>query len=270
MPIYNIFKKLCEDEKDRSAYTASATSGGYYSSSTAVKTYTTENANGTYTSYSYTAQDPQEENIYNSTATEKTVPSDDKETEAKPAEVVESKKEFNLKEILNTCQSEHNFFEKLLNNMKAYCAAAAEASKKRDISNVDSKKLSLVFEQSTHSEEISKRLALIQFFSSQSDSLISKVELRVIYDLLAQSPIKTDVNEFLVWLKEACASQTSTAVVFDIQQVGQFFTELIDTKALDVISLPMVGFEFLKNYIIQLNEQQHNLIILPKPIKKVQ
>jgi hypothetical protein len=33
--------------------------------------------------------------------------------------------------------------------------------------------------------------------------------------------------------------------VFDMKQVGEFFSDLIDTKQLDVVSMPLVGFEFL-------------------------
>lgn len=42
-------------------------------------------------------------------------------------------------------------------------------------------------------------------------------------------------------------------------QVGEFFTEKIACKELDVKGLAPVGFEFLQFYFISLNEKEGNL-----------
>ena len=84
MPVFNIFKKLCDDENDRSVYTASSYN---QSSSNAVKTYTTTTTSGVVTSYSYNqTSEPQEESIYNSdTAVERDVKTEaEAKIEAKP------------------------------------------------------------------------------------------------------------------------------------------------------------------------------------------
>ena len=77
---------------------------------------------------------------------------------------------------------------------------------------------------------------------------ISKAQLKVIYDLLTDSPVKSDYHEFLEWCKTACKAQTVLTAVLDLQEVGEFFSELINTNELNLAELPNVGFEFLKMY----------------------
>lgn len=52
-----------------------------------------------------------------------------------------------------------------------------------------------------------------------------------------------------------------------MNEVGEFFTELIINKSLDIETLPLAGFDFLQNYFITVNEKLKNLIKLEK--KKV-
>jgi hypothetical protein len=103
-----------------------------------------------------------------------------------------------------------------------------------------------------------------------SDFTISKVELKVIYDLLAQSPVKSDLTEFLIWCKNACESQSSsTGAVLNLEEVGQFYSDLISSGDLDVKTMPLVGFEFLQHYFISVNENQSKLLKTKseKPVK---
>jgi hypothetical protein len=51
--------------------------------------------------------------------------------------------------------------------------------------------------------------------------------------------------------------------------VGEFFSELLINKNLDVETLPAVGFEFLKNYFISINENQSKLLRLEAKKKSV-
>jgi hypothetical protein len=71
------------------------------------------------------------------------------------------------------------------------------------------------------------------------------VQLKVIYDLLSHSPINSDLTEFLIWCKQACESSTHTKTIMNLEEVGEFYSDLIKTGQLDVVTLPMVGFEFL-------------------------
>jgi hypothetical protein len=60
-----------------------------------------------------------------------------------------------------------------------------------------------------------------------------------------------DHTSFLTWCKEACQGAIT---VVDLVEVGEFFSELLINKNLDVETLPAVGFEFLKNYFVSINE----------------
>ena len=86
-----------------------------------------------------------------------------------------------------------------------------------------------------------------------SDFKISKAQLKVIYDLLTQSPVKSDFNEFLIWCNTACEAQTATMPVLDLEEVGEVFSELINNKSLNLALLPVVGFDFLKMYFTSQN-----------------
>lgn len=93
-----------------------------------------------------------------------------------------------------------------------------------------------------------------------NDYCISKKELGVIYGLLVtKSCIESDQQEFLNWCKSSCESQTTRSAILDLREVGEFFTEKIACKELDVKNLAPVGFEFLQFYFISVNEKEGNL-----------
>ena len=104
-----------------------------------------------------------------------------------------------------------------------------------------------------------ERLSFLQEFATNSDFKIQKAQLRVIYDLLRQSPIASDFPEFLTWCSKACKAQTATVSILDLEEVGEFFTELISTRSLDLSTLPFVGLQFLQMYFISQNEEQGKL-----------
>jgi hypothetical protein len=97
----------------------------------------------------------------------------------------------------------------------------------------------------SHAEEISERLQFLNYYASVSSFIISKVQLKVIYDLLSKSSIKSDLTEFLIWCKQACESSTNTKTILNLEEVGEFYSELIKNGLLDVKTMPLVGFEFL-------------------------
>ena len=114
----------------------------------------------------------------------------------------------------------------------------------------------------SHDAEIAERLDFVKFIALvASDYCISKKELGVIYDLLVtKSCVESDEQEFLTWCKSSCESQTTKSAILDLGEVGEFFTEKIACRELDVRSLAPVGFEFLQFYFISLNEREGNLL----------
>ena len=57
-------------------------------------------------------------------------------------------------------------------------------------------------------------------------------------------------------------------VILDLNEVGEYFSELLTQKQLDVETLPVAGFEFLQNYFISINENNSNLLkVAPKQKK---
>jgi len=47
---------------------------------------------------------------------------------------------------------------------------------------------------------------------------------------------------------------TATAQVLDLNEVGEFFTEKMANGELDLKNLMVVGFDFLQQYFISVNE----------------
>jgi hypothetical protein len=130
--------------------------------------------------------------------------------------------------------------------------------------DADRKKVFVVSKQRSHAEEIEERLSFLKYFATQSDFEFKKVQLRVIYDSLSQSPIRQDQAEFLTWCKQCCQEQR----VLDLSEMGEYFSELMQSNKLDVETLSVVGFEFLANYVVSVNENQSNLLRLPPKEKK--
>jgi hypothetical protein len=97
---------------------------------------------------------------------------------------------------------------------------------------------------------------------------ISKVQLKVIYDLLSSSPIASDQKYFLEWCRKACQKGSDT---LDMVETGVFLSELIADKTLDLANLPLVGFQFIQDYFVSLNAGGENpkLKKIPPPPKKV-
>jgi hypothetical protein len=54
----------------------------------------------------------------------------------------------------------------------------------------------------------------------------------------------------------------------DLNEVGEYFSELLTEKQLNVETLPVAGFEFLQNYFISVNENQSNLLRVAQKQKK--
>lgn len=140
-----------------------------------------------------------------------------------------------------------------------------------DLSN--RKKLHIVTSKYSHHEEVDERLQFLKYIATISaDYQVSKSELDTLYRLLAErSPVPSDQEEFLVWCKSSCEQSTATSQILDLNEVGEFFSEKMNSGSLDLKNLLLVGFDFLQQYFLSVNESSQKLIkALPKkPAVKV-
>lgn len=141
--------------------------------------------------------------------------------------------------------------------------AAKVASDPSVLREQDRTKLFLVSAKYSHQDELNERLSFLQEFAVNSDFKISKVQLKVIYDLLTSSPVKSDYTEFLTWCGTACKA----VLALDLELVGEFFSELISSETLDLAALPEVGFEFLKMHFTSINCIEGKLTKIVTPTK---
>jgi len=109
------------------------------------------------------------------------------------------------------------------------------------------KKLYFIHQKFSHQEEIDQRLQFIKYIAGLTiQCKITKQELDQIYFLMVtDSQIPGDKDEFLVWCKGLCESSSYSSSILDLNEVGEFFTEKMKSKELDIKTLPQVGFDFL-------------------------
>ena len=72
--------------------------------------------------------------------------------------------------------------------------------------------------------------------------------------MITNSNISSDQEEFLTWCKTACEQSTSGMQILDLNEVGAFFSEKMSDGSLDVKNLLLVGFDFLQQYFLSVNE----------------
>lgn len=212
LPVIRLYTKIIKDQKSRGAY---GNNGGNVTG-------------GTVTNYAVGDDDD-----------------DDEDEENK--QMVNTTVQITLKSILNDLVEKSGFAEATLSNLGAYCRDVAQKVQREPglLQEQDRSKMYILSAKQSHQDEISSRLSFLQEFAVNSDYQISKAQLRVIYDLLSQSPIKSDFTGFYKWCNTACQ-----AYVLDLEEVGEFFSELIKSNDLDLKLLPIVGFNFLSMYFI--------------------
>ncbi len=108
----------------------------------------------------------------------------------------------------------------------------------------------------SHHDEVDERLQFLKYLASTAtDFSISKADLGAIYALVYQNPlIPSDPEEFLTWCKSSCEQSTTYSQILDLNEVGQFFTEKMTSGELEVKTLLVVGFDFLQQYFLSVNE----------------
>ena len=117
----------------------------------------------------------------------------------------------------------------------------------------------------SHHEEVSERLSFLQLFAANSGVEISKVELKVIYDLLASSPVRSDLEEFFQWCKSACENLSDRVV--DLNEVGEFFSEQVAQRVLNLKLMPVAGFHFIQMFFVSSNIDANHILKEPRPKK---
>lgn len=118
----------------------------------------------------------------------------------------------------------------------------------------------------SHHDEVDERLRFLHTFAANSSFEFSKVELKVIYDLLGSSRVPGDLNELLKWCKNACENITDHIV--DLNAIGEFFSEQIASKVLDLKSMPKTGFQLIQMFYVNSNVNSNNILRQEKPKKK--
>lgn len=86
--------------------------------------------------------------------------------------------------------------------------------------------------------------------------------------LVTKSLFPSDQEEFLSWCKKSCELSTATNQILDLTEVGEFFSEKMNNGSLDVKNLLEVGFDFLQQYFLSVNESSQKLIKAQAPAPK--
>ena len=164
--------------------------------------------------------------------------------------------------VFDEIEETTGFSNAILRNLAAYFESiknqAIEAGTSR-------KQIKIAYSKYMHFEEVDERLKFLQTFAANSSFEITKVHLKSVYELLSGSPVKSDLEEFLKWCKNACENITDRIV--DLNEVGEFFTEQISQRILDLKSMPATGFHFIQMFFVSSNID-HNQILRQKPPKK--
>ena len=141
----------------------------------------------------------------------------------------EEKKEATFDDMLNELNDKQHLVEYLLENLAMYCTAArSKIDQDQELLKLGRSKMCLVSKNHSHDDEISGRLLFLESYASESSFQIKKAELRAIFDLLSKTGVKSDVDLFFSWCKEAYEDQKAKSPVIDLDEVGVFLVELMN------------------------------------------
>ena len=114
-----------------------------------------------------------------------------------------------VRKVFDEIEESSNFSESILQNLASYFASFEG----QNIDNTQSRKqLKIASTKYTHYEEVDERLKFLQTFAANSSFEVTKVQLKIIYQQLAESPVQGDLEEFLKWCKKACQNLTDRIV----------------------------------------------------------
>lgn len=171
----------------------------------------------------------------------------------------EGEEEFTLTASLSKLLNDEGLTEILITNLTDY---QSQVSAKSVSPYADRKKLFAVNAKYSHHDEINERLQFLQYLAQvHIDYQISTSELNALYQLLVtKSPVASDQEQFLLWCKQSCELSTNASQILDLNDVGSFFSEKMRNGQLDVSNLVPVGFDFLQQYFLSVNESAEKLI----------
>jgi hypothetical protein len=115
-------------------------------------------------------------------------------------------KELTLAGVIESLQNDHQLMDKLLGNLSAYFKTISVKCKENPsfLTITDRTLINIVSTRFNHQIECEERLQFVTEIVSAATFSISKVQLKVIYDLLSSSPIASDQKYFLEWCRKAC------------------------------------------------------------------
>lgn len=150
----------------------------------------------------------------------------------------------------------------------ANLAAYFQSIKSKEVSaGKPRKEIRLVSHKYSHHEELDERLHFLQMYAANSNFAVTKQHLKVVYDMLACSPVKSDLDQFLRWCKKACENLTDQIV--DLNEIGEFFSEQIAQGVLDLKSMPPTGFHFVQMFFVSANINAGKILSRMRPQKKI-
>jgi len=116
-----------------------------------------------------------------------------------------------------------------------------------------------------HKNNISERLEFLKFLASHSSYTISRKEVDIIWNCLAdQSSIKHDEESMFKWLKESCEADVGSSQVWELRDIGELFNERFSKGSNEMNSITLDGFYCIQSYFLLANETAEKL----KRIKK--
>lgn len=164
--------------------------------------------------------------------------------------------------MFDEIEESSGFSNSIVRNLVAYFESVQG---KTIDAKVPRKQLKLENAKYLHCEEVDERLKFLQTFAANSSFEVAKQHLKVVYDLLSNSPVKSDLEEFLKWCKSACENPTDRIV--DLNEVGEFFSEQIAQRILDLKSMPQTGFHFIRMFFVSANIGANQILRQQKPKK---
>jgi len=176
---------------------------------------------------------------------------------SEPREPVECRK------VFDELEETHSFSKAVLANLAAYYQSIRD---KAVAEGKPRKELRLASVKYSHHEELDERLQFLKMYAANSNFAFTKQHLKVVYDMLASSPVSSDLDQFLRWCKKACENLTDQVV--DLNEIGAFFSEQIAQGVLNLKSMPPTGFHFVQMFFVSANLNQGKIQSGVRPVKK--
>jgi hypothetical protein len=122
-----------------------------------------------------------------------------------PEQTQEPLKKTPMSDLLDELVNDLKFIETLLGEFTAYCQVfKSKVEQDPELLKNERSRIFAVNPKYSHEAEISSRLNFLKEFAANSDFVIQRAQLQVIYDQLSCSPLESDITQFLTWCKTNC------------------------------------------------------------------